>query len=317
MSTRSDLSALLTPGAPLDEAYLRAARGAIGQLVKLDNTFGGDNACGLAAQAFRSVRQALARQRLAAPVRRELIAAAAELGEVAGWTLFDAERQHEAMLVNQEALNLARLAGESSMELLVIQNMAMQADHLGRPREALWMVQSTLARRGLSPRLRALFRMREARALSRSGENAAALRAMAHARSLYADGSRDDDPAWAWWVNEDQMAIQDALCHEDAGAHARALDLHHEAVRLLPTGQPRGRYINLVTLLRCAVAARAWSDGTRVAELVAPLASVVASSRTAAALGATLQRLDRDATAPARARAAADEVRDALGSRRR
>ncbi|WP_439676840.1 hypothetical protein [Embleya sp. MST-111070] len=64
-------------------------------------------------------------------IEREYLAAVAELGEVAGWVLIDANRHSAA---------------------------------LGRPREALRLAQRVLADDALSPRLRALFRLREARA---------------------------------------------------------------------------------------------------------------------------------------------------------
>jgi hypothetical protein len=49
------------------------------------------------------------------------------LAEIAGWTLFDAEKHGPARRFNQEALFLAELSGDRAIELLTMQNMAMQA----------------------------------------------------------------------------------------------------------------------------------------------------------------------------------------------
>src|SRR5690606_40540007 len=97
-------------------------------------------------------------------VERDLYAATGELGEVAGWLLYDAGRHGLVRRVNHEALHLSRLAGDRSMELLTLQSMSMHAGHLGRPLDALRIAPMVLETNRLSPRLQALFRTREARA---------------------------------------------------------------------------------------------------------------------------------------------------------
>jgi hypothetical protein len=67
----------------------------------------------------------------------DLYSAAAELGEVAGWLLYDACKHDLVRRINHEALNRSRLAGDRSMELLILQNMSMHAGHLERPVEVL------------------------------------------------------------------------------------------------------------------------------------------------------------------------------------
>lgn len=81
--------------------------------------------------------------------------------------------------INHEALHLSRLAGDYSMELLILQNMSMHAGHLGRPVEALRIARMVLEPNTLSPRLEALFRTREARALALAGDETTAKRSTA------------------------------------------------------------------------------------------------------------------------------------------
>ena len=91
-------------------------------------------------------------------LERDLQAAAGELAEVAGWLLYDADRQDDVRRMNQEALYFSRLAGDRTMELLTLQNASMHASFLGRPHEALQLANSVLESRDrLSPRVKTLF----------------------------------------------------------------------------------------------------------------------------------------------------------------
>ncbi|MDQ6742607.1 MAG: XRE family transcriptional regulator, partial [Candidatus Dormibacteraeota bacterium] len=61
----------------------------------------------------------------------------AELAEVAGWLLFDANRQDAAAALNREALRLAQLNGDRALEMLTLQNMSLQAHWRGQSDESL------------------------------------------------------------------------------------------------------------------------------------------------------------------------------------
>ena len=88
------------------------------------------------------------------------------------------------------------------VELLTLQNSSMHAASQGRPREALQIASSVLeGPYRLSPRLKALFLSRKARAMAQGGDGAA-LGLLPEIRSLFLDGVSDADPAWAWWVDE-------------------------------------------------------------------------------------------------------------------
>lgn len=82
----------------------------------------------------------------------------------------------------------------------------MHAGALGRSGEALHIAQSVLdGNYDLSPRLRALFLPRKARALAQAGdESSTAL--FDEIESLYLEGVRDEDPAWARCIDERELA---------------------------------------------------------------------------------------------------------------
>ena len=104
-------------------------------------------------------------------LERDLHSAAGELAEVVGWLAYDAEAHDLCRRMNQESLYFTRLAGDRTIELLTLQNSSMHAASQGHPREALQIARSVLeGDYRLSPRLKALFLTRKARALAQSGD---------------------------------------------------------------------------------------------------------------------------------------------------
>jgi hypothetical protein len=172
---------------------------------------------------------------------RELHAAVGELAEVTGWFLYDAGKHNLVRAVNQEALHLHRLAGDRSTELLTLQNMSLHAGDLERPVEALSIARMVLDSSTLAPRVQALFRTREARALALLGDKVSAESTFGRARSLYLDGVRDDDPPWAWWINDQELAWHEAMIRADLGEWSAAADALEESLVHTPGREVRRR----------------------------------------------------------------------------
>ncbi|MGH8901737.1 MAG: hypothetical protein ACRDYA_08635 [Egibacteraceae bacterium] len=76
-------------------------------MLALGSQFGGDDVSGLATRFFWSVHHRLWSEKYDPKIERDLRAAAGELGEVAGWFLYDANKQATARQLNHEALQLA------------------------------------------------------------------------------------------------------------------------------------------------------------------------------------------------------------------
>ncbi len=273
-----------TNGRPVDQSYVEWVRSAVQQLVVMDNQHGGDDIASLAVRTFRSVHHRLGTGAYQPKIEQDLQAAAAELAEVAGWLLYDANRHTAARQLNHEALFYARLAGDLNMERLTLQNMSTQAVKLHRPTEGLALARQLLDTNPLSPRLQSLFRIREARALADCGYARDALASFARARTLFLDGVPDDDPPWAWWITDRLLSIQEGMCYASLGKWGRAIDLSQVAVEATPTTQPRDRYYNSAHLLRALVQARAWEDAESLLPDILSYAYNVGSGRTAALL---------------------------------
>jgi hypothetical protein len=223
-----------------------------------------------------------------------LQATAGELAEVAGWLLYDANRQDDVRRMNQEALYFSRLAGDRNMELLILQNASMHAGYLGRPREALHLARSVLESGDrLSPRVKTLFVVRKARALAQGGDEQA-LRLFNQARFHYEDGVRDSDPKWAWWVDEGELAWHEGMALVDLGRPGEAVDKFERSAWAAAPQRMCARYNNLGYLLKAQAKVGAWSAAETTMRQIAAMVSDVSSTRTVVLLTAMLSELQHE-----------------------
>lgn len=271
--------------------YLESVRSHIREIVALDNRFGAADLVKMSTRFFRALHDQLGTDAYDSRLERDLQAAAGELAEVVGWLAYDAEQHDLARRMNQESLYFSRLAGDKVMELLTLQNSSMHAAALGRPREALQIARSVLeGEYELSPRLKALFLMRKARALAQGGDEDA-LRLFSEIRSLFMDGVREGEPAWAWWVDEHELDWHEAMAQRDLGLANRSVDLFERSVVATPLTEIRGQYIHRAYLLQAQVDNSTWSDAEQTIRQLLPLSTEVASTRTVVLLRRVLHRL--------------------------
>jgi hypothetical protein len=310
----SALAALeLLSTAPADHDYVDAVHAAIRHLVGLEVQHGGDGVAPLALRLFHSVRGRLAAGGHPPHLERDLTAAAGELAEVAAWLLHDADRQEAARRLNTEALRLSRLAGDRSIELLTMANMAFVSLFLGRPGEALTLARAALADDRLTNRQRVIFRLREARSLAQLGARSDALRAAAEAAAAFEDGATRDDPAWSWWIDSSEVTGHVAWTCVEAGEPGMAAPILQRSVEASPPGHANNHVFRLARFLGATVDAGAWSDAEEVAGRVLPAVAQVRSGRAVRLLRRSLGRIEAG-DAPARLRDAGRTLASALAA---
>ncbi|MGQ0777404.1 MAG: helix-turn-helix domain-containing protein [Pseudonocardiales bacterium] len=290
-----------------DTAYLEAVQQYIWHIVELDNRFGGSDLARLAVRFFRSVHQQLGAGAYEPAIERDLHAKVGELAEVAGWLLYDADQQDDVRRMNQESLYFCRLAGDRSMEILTLQNASMHAGFLGRPHEALQLARSVLESGDrLSPRVKSLFLMRKVRALAQGGDEQA-LKLFGQVRSHHEDGVRDNDPQWAWWVDERELAWHEGMALADLGRPREAVERFERSVAATAPHQVRSRYLHLGYLLGAQVEVNSWSEVEATMHQIATMVGDVASTRTVVLLGRILSKL-RQEHVPASTRETAEQL---------
>ncbi len=283
---------------PADQAYVESVRQTAQRLVALDGQHGGDDIAALAVRAFRSVHHRLGTGAYQPKIERDLHAAAGELAEVAGWLLYDADQHAASRQLNQEALFYARLAGDQGMEHLILNNIGNQSVKLHRVKEGLAIARQLLETGPASSRMQALFRIREARALAKSGQGSEARDAFARARSLFLDGVSDDDPPWAWWISEAELTVHEGLSYANLGDWSRAADLTGLAVEITPMRLRRDRYSHTVSHFEALVRARAWKDAEAILPTIISSAYEVGSRRTVVLLSEVIKEILADKATP-------------------
>ncbi|GAA4663611.1 helix-turn-helix transcriptional regulator [Amycolatopsis dongchuanensis] len=267
-----------------DDEYLHSVRGYIQNLVSLDNRFGGDDLVRMSYRFFQSLHELIGSGRYDQRLERDFNAAAGELAEVVGWLAYDAEKHQRVREMNHESLYYTRLAGDRSIELLTIQNASMHAGAMGRPGEALQLARSVLeGREALTPRLRALFLTRKARALAQAGDESA-ISLFGEIKSLYLDGVADSDPPWAWWIDERELAWHEAMAKRDLQQSGLAIAEFEHSVEATAPSETRSQYLHRAYLLQAQVELGSWADVEQTVKSIIPLVKQVASTRTAVIL---------------------------------
>ncbi|WP_199788157.1 MULTISPECIES: helix-turn-helix transcriptional regulator [unclassified Streptomyces] len=287
------------------DKYVEAIRETSRRLVALDNDLNGLPIAATAARAFKAVHRRLGSGEPEPKYERDIQAAAAELAEVAGWALFDAEEYEAAHRFNQQALFLARMSGDRTIELLILQNMGMQSGWLGRPREEMAIARSILDRGNLSPRVEAIFRTREANGLFASGRMTEAAREFARARALIEEGTRNSDPSWAWWISIKEINGHEAAGFQNSGNWSSAISLLQENLHC--QNGPRVGYQSMSSarLLGSFLEEKAWLEAGELLESIIPTVSEIGSVRTRNLLRGTVAIGERKAKIP-------ESLRDAL-----
>ncbi len=284
---------------PIDEEFIANLHTRMQELLTLDAQVGGNETSTQALRLFRSVHRRIGASSCPKHLRRDLYATVGELAEIAGWLFYDADQQDAMRRINHEALYYLRWTGHRSLELLTLQNISMQAEYLNRPSEALHIVQSVLETDRLSPRIESLFLARGAHALAQQQQRTEALRSFRKATALYLDGPRDDDPAWAYWVDERQFAWFEAVLYAELGERDKPAAIFAEALATSPKHRIRGIYSRSVYLFESLVNAGDWQEAEQLVSKLAPYISEVGSGRTASILRKTLhtaQKADTTST---------------------
>jgi tetratricopeptide (TPR) repeat protein len=265
-----------------------AVRESVQRLVALDVVNGGDQTSILATQTLRAAEPMLAPGAYDPKAERELRAAVAELAEVTGWLLCDANRHSESLIRNRQALSLARLAGDRSMELFVIHNLSLQATYLRQPKRSMELIRPILDQCRLTPRLSAMFQLRAARAYAQMGLRHMAIKTLDTAIGLFYEGTSERDPAWSWWISERGFDHATGAMLGSLGDWKAAIDPLHRALDAAPDDACRDRFLYMCVLLHAQIRVGAWRDAAAIAEQLSRYIAQVRSSRPLARLLATI-----------------------------
>lgn len=239
---------------PLGDADAANARATTNHLVSLDTAHGSNGLGPYAVRAFRDTADRLAVVGGNADVR----SAIADLGAAAAWITADAVQREQSRIIALEALALADLAGDKRMHRFLLSHLSMVSEHAGRYGDALAYADRVLAENPDNPRVRAMFEVRRARALSGLGAISDSLAAWDRAEDLLTESPPVDD-GLTYWIHDSEMAIHKAVILT-RGGDREAVDWAHRGVEWLPDAQGRDQVLFRAMLLHDAVSAHAWAE---------------------------------------------------------
>ncbi|MFC0532013.1 hypothetical protein [Phytohabitans kaempferiae] len=172
----------------------------------------------------------------------------------------------------------------TSDQLLVtrtLANMARQAVHIGRPREAVLLSQRGLdhAKRTVTPRVRALLSIREAQGWAALKQAGPATEAIRRAHDQFERGPDDRDPEWISFLNEAELACLEGMCQSDLGRHSTAERLLKRSIALHTDGYRRNMGIGLIRLASNSLSLHDLDQAGEHAARAATVATEITSTR--------------------------------------
>jgi tetratricopeptide (TPR) repeat protein len=203
----------------------------LNRMYVIDSGHGAGDLWDIAVARAQSVSLALELCDYDEEVGRRLLAVAGYAYVGAGWFALDAGRDEVARNCYNEAVSLARQAGDGTLTGTSLSNLALQAVRLRQPRQALRYL--TAAQHALPrdapTRQAAALRMRRGRALAQLGEATGASRELTAARRMLA---RDHGtvPERMAFLTEAEIDAQAAMAALDLGRHTQAARLLEQAI---------------------------------------------------------------------------------------
>jgi hypothetical protein len=177
-------------------------------------------------------------------VGTELFSASALLTRLVGWMAYDVGVHGMAQRYFVQALRLAQASGDRTLGAYILASMSRQAVYLGHGREAVQLAR--VAQQGAlsvaSPRVRVVLHAVEARGHGLLGDGRACMAALVRAdQALGQAGSVAEEPDWARFVDEAQLADEYAHCFRDLEDHRRAREFAERSLKLRDMEYARSR----------------------------------------------------------------------------
>ncbi len=223
----------------------------IPMLRRMDDQIGGTQLRQVVDAELRLVSSLLDEGKHTSLVGNRLCAAAAELGQLAGWVSFDAGLHAAAQRYYVAALHAAQAAGDRSLGANVLAGMSFQATTAGDARDAISLAQSAAegAARAAKPRVWAMLAARAARAYALAGDASYCAAALGRAQEAMGRvGSGEEDPSWIYYFDEAELAAQAGACRLALKQYDAAQVQLCEALRLQDPSYTRDRTIYHVRL---------------------------------------------------------------------
>jgi tetratricopeptide (TPR) repeat protein len=228
--TPDKIDAALGGRAGVDADVVRWIEDRIPMLRRMDDQLGGQQLRHVVDAELRLVTGLLSDGAYNPTVGSRLYAAAADLGQLAGWVSFDAGLHSAAQRYYVAALHAAQFAGNQVLGANVLAAMSYQATTQGDAPAAISLSQRAIegAAQNPSPKVTALLAVRQARAYAVAGDRQGCTAALGRAEEAMTRVGSLEEPGWIYYFDHAELAAQAGACRLVLGQYEAAnRELNH------------------------------------------------------------------------------------------
>lgn len=206
----------------------------IPELRGMDDVAGGGTVLSLAQQQFGMIAGLLDQASYDEPTGRKFLVALANLGQLAGWTAYDAGQPSLAQRYYVAGLRAAHSADDRPLGAHILGSMAYQAAREEHPIEACTLIDTAVAgvRGRETPRLLTALYSRQAYALAVLRDSSGCMAAISKTRTQVEGIKQDDNLPYLYWVGPAEVTAGSGRCLLKLGKADLAVDMLEEGIGL-------------------------------------------------------------------------------------
>ncbi|MGW1189240.1 transcriptional regulator [Streptomyces sp. NPDC002559] len=254
-------------GGQIGTAEVEGIRAVTAMYRDVDNRHGGALSCKAVVAQLNDAVSLLHTCTYTERTGRNLLAAVADLGSVAGWMNFDAGHHSSAQQLFITSLHAAAEAGDKALGAHILQCMARQMSHLERYEDALALIDLAQygARRCLSPATSSMLASLEARFQALLGDFPDSERAAGRAEEAFTRIVPGNEPAHMTFFDTAELSATIGVAHQIAARNSEGTDrarhaasgirLIQQALRARPPHRVRSKAFDHLALARTHLAA--------------------------------------------------------------
>ena len=268
-------------GRRVGDRLARLVRERVALLRRMDDVLGGGDLHDLVGTELRSTLGAVREAAYTEETGRALLAAVADLCQLAGWVASDAGLSRRAERYYLGGVQAAHAAQDPTLVANLLSSLSYQVANVGDPREAVLLATGAHreAERVATPLARALLLERVAWANARVGDLRATEAALGAAWDAFVTKEPDEGPSWAYWLTADEVDIMAGRCLTELRRPRRAVPLLAPVLARYDAGRPRELALYLSWLAEAHVYADEVDRAATVATRALQLSAGVASTR--------------------------------------
>nr|MDT0658705.1 hypothetical protein [Micromonospora sp. DSM 115978] len=216
----------------------------------LDNQYGGGHVREGLVRFLDAEVAVLLRGRYDARTGSNLLSAAAEATQLAGWAAYDTGMSGLAQRYLVQALRLAAAAGDGALGAEILAAMSHQASYMRASGDAIDLARASgraAADAGIAA-IQAEAAVLEAQGHAVGGDEAASAAALDRAERALDRADRTSDPQWIGYFDEAYLAAKFGQCFTALGRGDLALRFAQRSLEMDGQHYARGRQFNLALL---------------------------------------------------------------------